>query len=101
MGALLIVFLLIGAKQRHGHDNPPDGHQQKGDSHGSLHGDSQALIEEDKHQTDEERDAASDVSPGISTGGDLVHAAFVRDVCEHGIIDYKACGVGGFCQDKQ
>ena len=84
---LQVVDLLIGAKDGHAHDQPPEGDNDEGDGHGlSLaHADLPGLEDQDK--ADDKGQAASDIAPGEAAGGNGIHPVFGGDIGQHGIID--------------
>ena len=90
-----IVELLIVLEQREGDHAPPDGGDRKADRHGRLlRNDLQHIrAEHIGNQREDERDAGTDIAPGIAVGADLVHAFLGGDVVQHRIVERIGCGI--------
>ncbi len=95
-----IINLMIIFKQRYGHDDPPACINKQGNTDRRHHGDSQRIIHQNKHQTDDKWNTASDISPGISFGGNRIHPLRCGNVCQHGIVKYQTGRITGFGDNK-
>ena len=99
-GALQEMDLFIGTEQGHAHQDPPEGHDDKGNGHGLSLGHADLSGLKDQDQADDKGGAAADVAPGIAAGGDGIHPLFTGNVAKHGVIDDKAELVADTGDDK-
>ena len=94
-----IIFLLIVFQHRQGGQEPPCRGDDKSNHHGCGSGKSERSGSQYHTETGNERNTASDISPGISTGRNGIHPVFGGDVGQHGIVEDQAGGISGFGDD--
>ena len=89
------------SEQRKTHHDPPDRYQKKSQSHGCFHGKTDFVIKKNKNEAQDKGDAASDISPCIALGGNFISTVFRGYIRKHGVVNYEAQRVGGFCNNKK
>src|SRR5699024_3148768 len=66
----------------------------------SLHADSKTSCSKHNTKTGNERNTASDISPGISVGRDGIHPVRLCHIGKHGVIEYQAGRISGLREYK-
>lgn len=92
--------LAVMFKERKAHKEPPCRIDDEGKGHGGLHGKPQAFVHQYQGQGQEEGNAASNISPGITVRGDAVQSFRSRHIHQHGIIKDQACAVSYLGDDE-
>ena len=97
---LLIIVLPVGFQQRNGQAKPPNGGHQEGKLGGRLGSQSKGSGE-NQDDADNKGDAAPNIPPGESMGGNHIHFFIRSHVRQHGIVKNIAGGIPHPGNDKQ
>ena len=85
--ALATVFLLIGADERQGKDEPPGAGDNKRQARGQHGGDAKGRTAHNERQADDERHGGTDVAPSEARTRHGVHALIGGDIGQHGVVE--------------
>ena len=96
-----IVDLLVVFDQRDGDEEPPHTGDGETDETGKESGNDFQHVRPENvgDERDKERDAGSDITPGIAVGRDLVHPIFGGHVVQHRVVEGERCLIEDLRQD--